>query len=263
MFNKTSEKNLGNTLKQHRLNANMTQEFVAQSLDVSRQAVSKWEKGTVKPSTNNLISLSNLYNVEIEVLLGNKSISPANKKVSKIYLISASSILIVISMLVILIYNAIYFSDIFIVDKSHLDSLTGKYPEIVCYDSVRECEKENGELFPEFFSASHIQTFNMTVIEHNKTLDIFLKDQGGICRIMIYKTDQDYPADKIFSHSLSEYDSVRKPILTVKQSKHSKGNYDSGNNALYIEKWYINNQFVIILSSSQKFLNEIRSKITD
>ena len=38
-------KNAWEVLKQHRLNCKMTQEFVAETLGVSRQAVSKWESG--------------------------------------------------------------------------------------------------------------------------------------------------------------------------------------------------------------------------
>ena len=36
---------LGETIKFHRTRCKMTQEFVAESLGVSRQAVSKWESG--------------------------------------------------------------------------------------------------------------------------------------------------------------------------------------------------------------------------
>ena len=38
-------KSLGEVLKQHRTECKMTQEFVAETLGVSRQAVSKWESG--------------------------------------------------------------------------------------------------------------------------------------------------------------------------------------------------------------------------
>ena len=38
-------KTLSETLKDHRTRCKMTQEFVAESLGVSRQAVSKWETG--------------------------------------------------------------------------------------------------------------------------------------------------------------------------------------------------------------------------
>ena len=47
----------------------MTQEFVAQRLGVSRQAVSKWENGTSDPSTSNLIAIAKLYNVPPEEIL--------------------------------------------------------------------------------------------------------------------------------------------------------------------------------------------------
>ena len=60
---------LGETLKEHRLRCNMTQEFVAETVGVSRQAVSKWENGTSEPSTTNLCALAKLYNVPPEELL--------------------------------------------------------------------------------------------------------------------------------------------------------------------------------------------------
>ena len=47
----------------------MTQEFVAESLGVSRQAVSKWESGTADPSTSNLLALAKLFGVSAEELL--------------------------------------------------------------------------------------------------------------------------------------------------------------------------------------------------
>ena len=65
----TVRKSLGETLKDHRIRCQMTQEFVAEHLGVSRQAVSKWENGTSDPSTSNLLALANLYNVDAADLL--------------------------------------------------------------------------------------------------------------------------------------------------------------------------------------------------
>lgn len=62
-------KSLGETLKAHRTRCKMTQEFVAESIGVSRQAVSKWELGTSDPSTSNLFALAKLYGVPVEELL--------------------------------------------------------------------------------------------------------------------------------------------------------------------------------------------------
>ena len=47
----------------------MTQEFVAQALGISRQAVSKWENGISEPTTTNLIALAKLFGVAPEDLL--------------------------------------------------------------------------------------------------------------------------------------------------------------------------------------------------
>ncbi len=62
-------RSLGEALKAHRLEKKMTQEFVAERLGVSRQAVSKWESGTSDPSTANLLALARLYGVDAETLL--------------------------------------------------------------------------------------------------------------------------------------------------------------------------------------------------
>lgn len=60
---------LGEALKQHREDCKMTQEFVAEAIGVSRQAVSKWENGTSDPSTSNLIALAKLFKISVEDLL--------------------------------------------------------------------------------------------------------------------------------------------------------------------------------------------------
>lgn len=62
-------RSLGEALKAHRTDCKMTQEFVAEHLGVSRQAVSKWENGTSDPSTSNLLALAKLYGISAEELL--------------------------------------------------------------------------------------------------------------------------------------------------------------------------------------------------
>ena len=63
------KRTLGETLKAHRTRCQMTQEFEAEALGVSRQTVSKWENGSADPSTTNLLALAKLYGVEAEDLL--------------------------------------------------------------------------------------------------------------------------------------------------------------------------------------------------
>ena len=68
-------KSLSEALRENRMRCKMTQEFVAEALGVSRQAVSKWENGNSDPSTSNLCELAKLYGVPIEELLNAASSS--------------------------------------------------------------------------------------------------------------------------------------------------------------------------------------------
>lgn len=52
-----------------RTQAGYSQEVLAEKLNVSRQAVSKWELGTTLPETEKIISISNLFSVSIDSLL--------------------------------------------------------------------------------------------------------------------------------------------------------------------------------------------------
>ena len=62
-------KSLSEILRENRIRCKMTQEFVAETLGVSRQAVSKLENGTADPSTSNLIALAKLYGISAEEIL--------------------------------------------------------------------------------------------------------------------------------------------------------------------------------------------------
>ena len=66
---KIVRKSLSEMLKENRTRCKMTQEFVAESIGVSRQAVSKWDKGTSEPNTSNLMALAKLYGIPAEDLL--------------------------------------------------------------------------------------------------------------------------------------------------------------------------------------------------
>lgn len=62
-------RSLAEVLKSHRERCKMTQEFVAEKIGVSRQAVSKWESGASEPSTTNLVKVARLYGVDPADLL--------------------------------------------------------------------------------------------------------------------------------------------------------------------------------------------------
>ena len=70
-------------LTQARKAAGLTQADVAAKLSVSRQAVSRWESGQSKPSTEKLLALGALYGVSIDQLLNTGNVeAPAVETVS-------------------------------------------------------------------------------------------------------------------------------------------------------------------------------------
>ena len=66
---KAVAKSLGEALKENRIRCQMTQEFVAETLGVSRQSVSTWENGFSDLNISNLIALAKLYKISPEQLL--------------------------------------------------------------------------------------------------------------------------------------------------------------------------------------------------
>lgn len=72
-------------LQKIRKENNITQEGLADKLNVSRQAVSKWESGQAYPDTEKLIQISKIFNVSLDELINDnidKSIVDKNKKIS-------------------------------------------------------------------------------------------------------------------------------------------------------------------------------------
>lgn len=90
----------------------LTQQKLADALNVSRQAISKWEVGTAVPSTDNLIHLGRLFGVAVDVLVneqldldGNLDINMAEPAVAEKKRPVAPSIwkLIVIAVCILLV----------------------------------------------------------------------------------------------------------------------------------------------------------------
>ncbi len=60
---------LGPRIKQYRQQKNLSQEALAARLEVSHQAVAKWESGQSKPSTANLLALCGVFGVSLDTLV--------------------------------------------------------------------------------------------------------------------------------------------------------------------------------------------------
>lgn len=58
-----------NKLRNARMNANMTQELIAEKINVSRQTISNWEREKSLPDIISLIKISEIYEISLDDLL--------------------------------------------------------------------------------------------------------------------------------------------------------------------------------------------------
>lgn len=65
---------LSEKLKELREQNNFTQEEIANLLNISRQSISKWERGITSPDIRSLYKLSKLYNISMESLIDSDEI---------------------------------------------------------------------------------------------------------------------------------------------------------------------------------------------
>lgn len=81
---------IGDRIKELRIEKNISQEELAFEINVSRQTISKWEKGIVTPDTNNIKALCDFFNVTYDYLINglekNQEITQT-KPINKEYII--------------------------------------------------------------------------------------------------------------------------------------------------------------------------------
>ena len=66
---------LGEKIKEQRTAHGLSQETLAETMGVSRQAVTKWEADQSAPSSEKLIGLARLFHISLDELIGNEVIS--------------------------------------------------------------------------------------------------------------------------------------------------------------------------------------------
>ena len=60
---------LGENIKSRREELKLSQEYIAEQLGVSRQAISKWETGQSEPTASNLIQLAEILELNLSELV--------------------------------------------------------------------------------------------------------------------------------------------------------------------------------------------------
>lgn len=106
---------IADRLQELRKKAGYSQEQVAEMLGLSRQAVSKWESGQGKPEIDNIVKLTEIYNVSADYILlgienrGTVAVPEKNglcheykKAISIIAIIAATALIMVLSITALL-----------------------------------------------------------------------------------------------------------------------------------------------------------------
>lgn len=82
---------IGEQIQNLRIRKSLTQERLAEMLEVSRQSISKWELGQATPDVDKIIRMSELFNVSTDTLLlrniGNEQMNTNPLHLGSIYLI--------------------------------------------------------------------------------------------------------------------------------------------------------------------------------
>lgn len=67
---------LGDKIKEERIKKNLSQQQLGRELNVTQQAIGKWEKNLSEPDTTALIKLSEIFNITVDNILGIKTKTP-------------------------------------------------------------------------------------------------------------------------------------------------------------------------------------------
>ena len=79
---------LGNNIQTLRKKKGLSQEKLAEKINVTRQTISNWELGETAPNPEQLILLSKQFDISIDELVGNDAMSSGreNKSIKDIYI---------------------------------------------------------------------------------------------------------------------------------------------------------------------------------
>ena len=160
--------NFGENLQTLRKQKNYSQEDLADRLQVSRQAVSKWESGTGYPEIEKLISICDLFDCSMDELIKGKISIDSNSekeiydsfmnKFSKSISLAIMLILIGTTLLltilgfnkdnnmygiVVLLIFVVFSVPIFIIKGMEMDNFKSKYPKLSNFYSQEEIDKYN------------------------------------------------------------------------------------------------------------------------
>ena len=130
---------IGNKINQLRKLSGMTQEQLAEKLNVSRQTISKWESDSTSPDLESIVKISRIFHVSLDDLLKEGEAGAANKTdgqitledLMKINLHNRKMTLLLISGLIFIMVSILNFAYVIALQSTTLSTQYMLYRYIV------------------------------------------------------------------------------------------------------------------------------------
>ena len=130
---------IGNKINQLRKLSGMTQEQLAEKLNVSRQTISKWESDSTSPDLESIVKISRIFHVSLDDLLKEEEAGVANKTdeqitledLMKINLHNRKMTLLLISGLIFIMVSILNFAYVIALQSTTLSTQYMLYRYIV------------------------------------------------------------------------------------------------------------------------------------
>lgn len=186
---------LGEKIIKERKNHNLSQENLAEMVGVTRQTISNWELNETSPDLKQAQKLTEIFNISMDELIGNKSIilekidkTESNSKLI-IKLIKVLGITLGILIFILLCIFGFYISTINYYQSEVTVSGEGRtcyYNGKVSNYVIMQNSADNTLSF-DIEDESIINEFNLTSIKTGKPKEIldkivtYIKENGGVC----------------------------------------------------------------------------------
>ncbi|MDY5995893.1 MAG: helix-turn-helix transcriptional regulator [Bacilli bacterium] len=220
-----------------RKKALLSQEALAEKLDVTRQTISKWELGQTKPDMDKLMEISKLFDVDINVLTDDEISLEDNKKEKKIEAMKNER-----NNRKIILYIAIV---IFIASLSTLSYRVINEKKEEYNAAKEEINKQKEEIKQEI----NKQTSNIEKSNFNFTFESYQgKMNGNFTEMLIDEIiknnnkNKEYLIEVIFDNTSygTDSDRIKKIKNSLSSSWNSSGFQEYDISLDYDEKGYVN-----------------------
>lgn len=188
--------NLGKKIAELRKKNNLSQEDLAEKVDVARQTISKWEIGDTTPDINQVKIISKIFNISIDELVDNDINNVIVEKVSNTEKLAGNTIKILKVfgiVLIVFITLILLFVIIFMVDMPRNDyDIVGttkiscnldneKYVYEAEYNKNYQVINSGGDAYIMYHTDIESYEDVNKIVAH---IEDYFKDHGGKCTVV-------------------------------------------------------------------------------